>query len=128
MAHWVASVSGWLHDGSSEMRYRLERCGLPGIGVNASDADFEAFYTNHSRAVREFVAAHPSHALIEFDLEQPTAGEHLAAAATHDASGTSVVGTEAIMSTSPLSSAATRAGPLVIQRIVTLSHFGFPPQ
>ena len=24
--------------------------------------------------------AHPSHALIEFDLEQPTAGEHLAAA------------------------------------------------
>lgn len=80
VAHWVASVSGWLHDGSSEMRYRLERCGLPGIGVNASDADFEAFYTNHSRAVREFVAAHPSHALIEFDLEQPTAGEHLAAA------------------------------------------------
>ena len=41
---------------------------------------------------------------------------------------TSVVGTEAIASTSPESSAATRAGPLLIQRMVTLSHLGLPPQ
>ena len=85
-ANWLASVSGWVLKGSPEMRDRMSACGLPGLGVNASDDAFKAFYTNHTHAVRAFVAAHPSHALIEFDLEKSSAGDALEQATGYPAS------------------------------------------
>ena len=86
VANWLASVSGWVQKGSPEMRDRMSACGLPGLGVNASDDAFKAFYTNHTHAVRAFVAAHPSHALIEFDLEKSSAGDALEQATGYPAS------------------------------------------
>ena len=78
--HWIASVDGWKH-GSYRMRQVLAKCRLPGMpaGRGPDDAELAAFYVRHSREVRKFVEDHPSHKLIEFDLESPHVAKHLAA-------------------------------------------------
>lgn len=78
--HWIASITSWhpnAEKGVPGMRERLLSCGLPGLEPGDGDEAFIAFYLNHSKAVRDFVAAHPSHQLIEFDLEAEGAGEKL---------------------------------------------------
>jgi hypothetical protein len=62
------------------MREVLAACNLPGLpaGRAPSDSEMASFYVQHSRAVRAFVARHPSHTLIEFDLEEPGVAQKLA--------------------------------------------------
>ena len=79
--HWIASVGNWQHD-DYNMREVLAACNLPGLppGRKPSDTELASFYVHHSRTVRTFVANHPSHTLIEFDLEEPGAAQKLALA------------------------------------------------
>ena len=78
-AHWVASIDGWL-EGSGQMRQRLVECDIPGLpaGVGAKDEEMEGFYRAHANAVRAFAAAHPSHTLLDFSIEDEGAGEQMA--------------------------------------------------
>ena len=79
--HWIASVDHWQH-ANYRMREVLAACNLPGLpsGRAPNDSELAAFYVQHSRAVRTFVANHPSHTLIEFDLEEPGVAQKLALA------------------------------------------------
>ena len=77
--HWIASVDNWQH-ADYRMREVLAACNLPGLpsGRKPSDTELASFYVQHSRTVRTFVANHPSHTLIEFDLEEPDVAQKLA--------------------------------------------------
>ena len=79
--HWIASVDNWQH-ADYRMREVLAACNLPGLptGRKPSDTELASFYVQHSRTVRTFVANHPSHTLIEFDLEEPGVAQKLALA------------------------------------------------
>ena len=79
--HWIASVDHWQH-ADYRMREVLAACNLPGLpsGRAPNDSELADFYVQHSRAVRTFVANHPSHTLIEFDLEEPDVAQKLALA------------------------------------------------
>jgi hypothetical protein len=52
------------------MAGRFTKCDLPGLPkrVGKKDQDLRNWYCGHVRHIREFVALHPSHALIELDL------------------------------------------------------------
>ena len=75
---WLESVDEW-----NDLRQRLADCditGLPeGVGEpgDEGDARLRAFVESHERRVREFVAAHPSHRLVEVVIDDPGAGDAL---------------------------------------------------
>lgn len=50
--------------------------GLPrGKGTNVQD--FSSFFCNHIKRVRNFVRDHPSHGLIEVDIEDDASGSYM---------------------------------------------------
>lgn len=75
---WLESVDEW-----NDLRQRLADCDITGLpeGTGASgekgDARLRAFVESHERRVREFVAAHPSHRLVEVVIDDPGAGDVL---------------------------------------------------
>ena len=75
---WLESVDEW-----NDLRQRLADCditGLPeGVGEPGEKGDerLRAFVESHERRVREFVAAHPSHRLVEVVIDDPGAGDAL---------------------------------------------------
>jgi hypothetical protein len=75
-ANWIHSVSNWDGGGTGtvgaegDMRKRLASCGFPDLPKDWTDEQGAAFYEGHTQAVRDFVKAHPSHTLLEFDLEE----------------------------------------------------------
>ena len=46
-----------------------------GPGVGGTDEELTQFYLGHSERIRNFVRDHPSHALVEVDIEDDRAGE-----------------------------------------------------
>ena len=68
--HWLASVNEW-----HGMRQRLQKC--RSMQQVVTDDDYKQYYYNHTQTIREFVAAHPSHKLVEFDVEAVAAGTAL---------------------------------------------------
>lgn len=78
---WIRSVSKWTGDrrrsGTGYLRQVLTRCDFPGLpaGKGGDDADLEAFYNGHSDRVREFVRRHPSHKLVEVNIEEADAAK-----------------------------------------------------
>jgi hypothetical protein len=79
---WVDSITDWFPEG--RLRGQFSRCNLPLCPEPCVDnnAKFAAFYEHHATSVRKFVAKHPSHKLIEINLEGETkaVGSKLAAA------------------------------------------------
>eukprot|EP00978_Attheya_sp_CCMP212_P016136 scaffold42005_cov40-Attheya_sp.AAC.1 len=87
--NWLKSIKHW-----NNMDKRLRWCNLPGFpsavageestglpeGVGDSDADLLTFFKDHNNRIRNFVSTHPSHALIEIDVDAPEAGDVLSAA------------------------------------------------
>ena len=65
---WINSVNHW-----SDMRQRMGKCDLPGFrtGVGLKDEEMIHWHCTHVEHIRQFVAHHPSHALIELDLYDP---------------------------------------------------------
>mmetsp|Transcript_4625 Transcript_4625/g.12997 ORF Transcript_4625/g.12997 Transcript_4625/m.12997 type:complete len:106 (-) Transcript_4625:510-827(-) len=59
------------------LRQVLTRCDFPGLpaGKGEDDADLKAFYDGHYQRVRYFVHRHPSHALVEVNIEEAVAGK-----------------------------------------------------
>jgi hypothetical protein len=89
--NWVRSVQNWV-----KLDKRLMACNIIGSPAlpspegsnNNNDTSLwlEDFFCSQVERVRDFVAKHPSHALIEVDIEDPSAGEFLSQAFDIDAS------------------------------------------
>mmetsp|Transcript_25361 Transcript_25361/g.31251 ORF Transcript_25361/g.31251 Transcript_25361/m.31251 type:complete len:393 (+) Transcript_25361:115-1293(+) len=86
---WAASVGKWFN-----MRINLLRTDLPEIGYSLTNTSLEetefgfpaisrkfpliSIYLNHYQRIRDFVHDHPSHALVEVDIESDEAGKIMA--------------------------------------------------
>ena len=81
--NWIKSISKWSGDKrrtkGGYVRQVLTQCNLPGFpsGMGKPDEEMEVFYNDHSRRIRDFVKDHPSHALVEVDIEAEDAGQTL---------------------------------------------------
>ena len=75
---WVQAVTDWYPEG--RLRKRFAKCGLPECDEECvnDDTRFAEFYEHHTKAIRWFVAKHPGHKLVAFDVEGLKAGERLA--------------------------------------------------
>jgi len=69
---WVKSVDKWF--AMRERYVNSEIRGLP-AGVGKKNLELRQFYEGHYRRVRQFVKDHPSHALVEVDIESDNAGK-----------------------------------------------------
>ena len=73
---WIGSVNRW-----GDLRERLGTCNIsglpPGKGARGAvgDGELKAFIAAHAQKVQQFVRLHPSHALVEVVIDDPTAGE-----------------------------------------------------
>uniref|UniRef100_A0A7S2K361 Uncharacterized protein n=1 Tax=Leptocylindrus danicus TaxID=163516 RepID=A0A7S2K361_9STRA len=82
---WISSVTNWRgskHQMPFTMCERLVNCTFGydfKAGVGEKDEDLRQFFCDHVNAVRQFVADHPSHALVEIDIEDPLVGSKLEA-------------------------------------------------
>jgi hypothetical protein len=80
VTHWTTSVLNWPphssphHPGS--LSYQLAKCQAG--PTNSSSPALAAWYCEHTQRIREFVAKHSSHTLIEIDIEDAASGEKLA--------------------------------------------------
>jgi len=71
--HWMKSIDKW-----KDLRQRFIDIHIPEIlprGVGANDTDLETFYLAQAQRVRDFVADHPTHELVEVPIESPSAGQ-----------------------------------------------------
>jgi Sulfotransferase domain len=72
--HWTSSVSRW-----GGMHTRLSRfCGENVGPKNAKGISLRTWYQEHTTRIRQFVADHPTHALVEIDVESPATGPRMA--------------------------------------------------
>lgn len=76
VGHWIRSISNWAVDdkqkrGVGYLRQVLTQCDLPGFpsGIGNRDEELASFYRTHSRRIQNFVRKHPSHVLVEIDIE-----------------------------------------------------------
>lgn len=82
---WISSLTNWRGKNNNmpfSLRERLTNCTLGydfTAGVGTEDDDFSEFFCDHVKRVRQFVADHPSHALVEIDIEDPLVGKKLEA-------------------------------------------------
>ena len=81
-ASWVRSVD------SDDIRGQLRACNMPTCNSECVDTDNQlaAFYDEHTRTIRAFADEHPSHKLIEVEVEEDDAGAKLAKATGYSAS------------------------------------------
>lgn len=81
--NWIRSVSKWAGDrrrtSGGYLRQVLTMCDLPGFpsGVGKTDDELRAFYESHAERIRDFVLLHPSHSLVEVNIEAKDAGSFL---------------------------------------------------
>ena len=72
---WMKSVTNWYGLGGRFLRQFK-------IDVNKVERNkaLEEIFENHTTLIRDFVATHPSHTLVEVDISNPSAGETMAQA------------------------------------------------
>jgi hypothetical protein len=75
MTHWATSVRNWV-GGVRSMAGRLAKC-EEGPKTRFPD-DLIVWHHAHLERIREFVRTHPSHTLVEIDIEDPRTGEIMA--------------------------------------------------
>lgn len=81
-ATWVLNVrepAGWVRSLDRWKDLRQRHVDYPGgeefpAGRGARDEEMVEFYRRQAQRVRDFVADHPSHALVEVAIDSPTAG------------------------------------------------------
>lgn len=73
MTRWVRSVKNWVGGGERSMAARLTKCKN---GPKSKDADaLIRWHIDHIDRIRSFVRRHPSHTLVEINIEDPKAGQ-----------------------------------------------------
>ena len=77
--HWTTSVLHWppgtYPSDPTSLSYRLAKCEAG--PRSASPEALAAWYCDHTRRIRDFVAHHPSHTLVEVDIEDAASGAEL---------------------------------------------------
>ena len=80
--NWIKSIGNWNPTPNRADRGYLRRvlaqCDLGpafGPGVGATDEELKRFYLAHSEHIRGFAKQHPSHALVEVDIEDDSTGD-----------------------------------------------------
>mgnify|MGYP005852119085 CR=1 FL=1 len=71
--HWAKSVQRWT---KLSLAYRLTKCKEG--PASQSVKDLKKWHKNHIQAIRGFVNKHPSHALVEIDIEDDITGKRMA--------------------------------------------------
>lgn len=76
MTGWYRSISHWppnaeVVNPSMVMKNRMQRSNISGLpaGMGRDESEFSMWFCNHVTNVRDFVRKHPSHVLIEIDIE-----------------------------------------------------------
>ena len=86
---WTNSVMRWGRDLAVQLvnEYHAQSHGRFKLPSNLTEmvCSLTAIYNDHIATVRRFVQDHPSHALVEINIEDPNADEHLARAFGLDA-------------------------------------------
>lgn len=84
MDGWYRSISHWPPNADKTnpplvMSNRMKRANITGLpqGVGNNVHEFSEWFCNHVNNVRDFVKRHPSHALIEIDIEDNNVGKRL---------------------------------------------------
>jgi hypothetical protein len=74
-SHWVHSLRTFM-----DFDEKLKTCDMTGFpaGYGDTDEEFETFFHQHSQHIRQFVKDHPTHTLVEINIEDPNAGSQLA--------------------------------------------------
>jgi hypothetical protein len=72
MTRWARSVRNWVGVERS-MAARLAKC--KGGPKTKQPEDLIQWHLEHIQRIRDFVKSHPSHTLVEIDIEDPDAGE-----------------------------------------------------
>ena len=77
VSNWIKSVSNW-----RDLRERLTNCSVTEynftFGMGKKDHELKDLFCNHVKHVRNFVQKHSSLSFVEFNIEDPNAGEILA--------------------------------------------------
>lgn len=71
MTKWAKSVKNWV-GATRSMAARLAKC--EGGPKSKTAEDLISWYWQHVERIRSFVREHPTHALVEIDIESPRAG------------------------------------------------------
>jgi len=74
-ASWEKSVRNWF-----QLASIFQMTDLPEYGYPKGKLALQEFYVNHTKRIRDFAKSHPSHALVEVNIEDEKAGENLAEA------------------------------------------------
>ena len=69
--HWYDSVSRWY-----DLRQRLVNCASG--PVNDTSVAFRHWYCQHIQRIRSFAMQHPTHALVEINVQDPSTATRLA--------------------------------------------------
>ena len=81
---WVTSVNSWGEGARWGARAGFTSCDLPtlpaGTPPAGSDTELRTFYVAFSKTMRAFVAQHPSHTLVEVELQSPAAAQKMSRA------------------------------------------------
>ena len=75
MTHWVTSVQNW-GGGGRTMAQRLAKCKAG--PKSSSSTDLVEWHEAHMERIRAFVTEHPTHTLVEIDIEDPKTGSKMA--------------------------------------------------
>jgi Sulfotransferase domain len=73
MTRWVRSVKHWVGGGQRSMAARLTKC--KGGPKSKEAEDLIQWNNDHIQRIRDFVQKHPSHRLVEINIEDPRAGQ-----------------------------------------------------
>jgi hypothetical protein len=70
LTNWLTSVDRWHRH---NLRNRMIACDQPGFpaGVGKLDSEMFEFYRSQAQLVRDFAATHPSHKLVEVQIDDP---------------------------------------------------------
>jgi len=74
--HWVKSLHNF---NRGNMLGQMIKCNITGLpsGVGRNVADLKKFFEGHTDNIQKFVKSHPSHGLVEIDIEHGEAGKIL---------------------------------------------------
>jgi hypothetical protein len=79
MNGWYKSVSNYQVSGNLTLREVMQKVEITGLpsGKGNSLKEFKTFFCNHIKRVRKFVQDHPSHGLIEVDIEDDASRSYM---------------------------------------------------
>mmetsp|Transcript_26896 Transcript_26896/g.42210 ORF Transcript_26896/g.42210 Transcript_26896/m.42210 type:complete len:282 (+) Transcript_26896:127-972(+) len=75
---WISSLKRWREPDGTMLHQALgKKCGISGTGVELTDKVIEDFFCRHVARVRNFVNTHPSHKLVEVQLEDKETAQRM---------------------------------------------------